>query len=433
MSRRLAELGESHSVPGAQLAVHHDGRSVSVAVGEAEHGSGRPLTEEAKVPVGSVSKTFTAALALALVADGDLELDEPIAEYLPELRRVAAELGDEVTVRHLLSHTSGLPSDAEDLSATSLRRHAVNACRTLVPVGAAGTGFSYSNIGYVLVGGIVEAVTGMSWREAVDAVLAAPLGLDLRYTAGDGAGGFVTGHAVRTSPHRVRPVRQSLTGLDAPAGAVAASAADLVVLGRMLLGDGPGLIDDEVLLEMRESVAHAEPFGMADGWGLGLAQYTRRATTWFGHDGTSDGTSAHLRVCPASGTVVAVTANGSTGYALWQEFAAEFGLGDYAGPAASSAPSCRVPAPRDCLGRYVNGDLEYAVTDAGGGRLALAVDGEPFAELTPLDGLVFAMRDVDTGDTGQTGRFLTGPTGGIDRIQVGGRLARRRRQAQEVA
>jgi hypothetical protein len=59
-------------------------------------------------------------------------------------------------------------------------------------------------------------------------------------------------------------------------------------------------------------------------------------------------------------------------------------------------------------------------------RLALTVDGEPFADLSLFDGLVFAMRDSDTGDTNQTGRFLRDPgDGGIRWIQIGGRLARR--------
>ncbi|MCP3804375.1 beta-lactamase family protein [Allokutzneria sp. A3M-2-11 16] len=415
MSRRLGELVGSRGVPGAQVAALLDGQVSSAVFGTARQGSGTPLTEDAKVPVGSVTKVCTAALALALAAEEDLELDEPISEYLPELGR-GTGFG-RVTTRQLLSHTAGLPSDATDLSATSPRRHVVNACRTLSPVGAPGAGFSYSNIGYVIVGGVVEAVTGMSWREAVDAVLAAPLGLRLGHVVGAAASDAVTGHAVR-SPHPARPVQQSLSALDAPAGAVAASALDLLAVGQVFLGS-PGLIDEDLLREATRPVAGAEPFGMADGWGLGVAVYGE----WFGHDGTGDGTSAHLRVHPASGTVIALTTNGSTGYHLWQELAAEFGLGDH----GAARRADRVPPPPDCLGDYLNGDLEYSVTEAGGGRLALAVDGDPYAELTPLDGLLFAMRDVDTGDTSQTGRFLTGPGGGIDRIQVGGRLARRRR------
>ncbi|SDM61208.1 serine hydrolase domain-containing protein [Allokutzneria albata] len=415
MSRRLGELVGSRGVPGAQFAALLNGRKSSAVFGTARQGSGTPLTEDAKVPVGSVTKTCTAAVALALATEEDLELDEPISEYLPELGR-DAEFG-RVTTRQLLSHTAGLPSDATDLGASSPRRHVVTACSTLTPVGAPGAGFSYSNIGYVVVGGVVESVTGMSWREAVDAVLSTPLGLRLRYVTDDAAGEVVTGHAVR-SPRPARPVRQSLGALDAPAGAIAASALDLLAVGGVFLGS-PDLIDEDLVLEARTPVAGAEPFGMADGWGLGVAVYGE----WFGHDGTADGTSAHLRVHPASGTVIALTTNGSTGFHLWQEFAAEFGLGCPGAPPRAG----RVPPPRDCLGDYLNGDLEYSVTEAGDGRLALAVDGDPYAELTPLDGLLFAMRDVDTGDTSQTGRFLTGPGGGIDRIQVGGRLARRRR------
>ncbi|GAA4033896.1 serine hydrolase domain-containing protein [Allokutzneria multivorans] len=423
MSRRLDELVVSRGVPGAQVAVLLEGRRSSAVVGVARQGRAEPLagdvlTESAKVPVGSVTKACTAAVALALAEEQDLELDEPISEYLPELGRDTAY--GAVTTRQLLSHTSGLPSDAADTGATSPRRHVLTACRTLTPVGAPNEGFSYSNIGYVVVGAVIEAVTGMSWRESVDAVLGKPLGLDLAHVGDTRADvpdvAVAVGHAVRPG-HPALPVRQSLSELDAPAGAIAASALDLLTLGGVFLG-AEELIGEDLLLEARTPVSGAEPFGMADGWGLGLAVHGE----WVGHDGTGDGTSAHLRVHPASGAVVALTTNGSTGLHLWQEFAAEFGLGTR----AAVGHGAQVPAPEGCLGDYLNGDLVYSVTEAAGGRLALAVDGEDYAELTPLDGLRFALRDVDTDDTSQTGRFLTGPGGGVDRVQVGGRLARRR-------
>ncbi|WP_086820610.1 serine hydrolase [Allokutzneria sp. NRRL B-24872] len=414
MSRRLGELVVSRGVPGAQVAVLLEGRRTSAVFGVARQGRAEPLTEGAKVPVGSVTKACTAAVALALAEEQDLELDEPVSEYLPELGRDTAF--GAVTTRQLLSHTAGLPSDATDTSASSPRRHVLTACRTLTPVGEPNEGFSYSNIGYVVVGAVVEAVTGMSWRESVDAVLGKPLGLDLAYVVGDTRVDVVHGHAVR-SGHPALPVRQSLSELDAPAGAIAASALDLLTVGGVFLG-AEELIGEDLLVQARTPVDGAEPFGMADGWGLGVAVHG----DWFGHDGTGDGTSAHLRVHPESGTVVALTTNGSNGLHLWQEFAAEFGLGGQ--PAVDRGG--QVPAPEDCCGDYLNGDLTYTVTEAADGRLALAVDGEDYAELTPLDGLLFALRDVDTDDTSQTGRFLTGPGGGVDRVQVGGRLARRR-------
>lgn len=408
---RLTALTRDHLVPGAQIAVHRGGRTWTHEVG---------LPAEAAVPIGSITKTFTATVAMTLVSDGDLALDAPLSDHLPAV-------ADGLTLRHLLSHTGGLPSDPDDVRATSLGRHVRQALRELDPLHRPGAGFSYSNIGYCLIGHLIEVATGMSWSEAVEAVLLRPLGLQARFTTSPDPA-VVTGHAVNPATGRVVPVRQSLAPVDAPAGALAASATDLVAFGRMLGGAEPRLIDPGELALMREPVRHAEPFGMADGWGLGLALFHRDGVRWVGHDGTADGTSCHLRVNPADGTAVALTTNGSTGFALWRELvpelvAAGLPVADYDG---MSGLHHRIAPPPDCAGRFRNGDVEYAVRAVDREHLALTVDGEPFADLSLFDGLVFAMRDSDTGDTNQTGRFLRDPgDGGIRWIQIGGRLARR--------
>lgn len=411
IAARLAALARAHGVPGAQLAVHHGGRAWTHEVG---------LPPDAAVPIGSITKTFTATVAMALVSDGDLELDAPLSDHLPGV-------ADELTLRHLLSHTGGLPSHPEDVRTTSLRHHVRQALRELHPLHEPGAGFSYSNIGYDLVGHLIEVTTGMSWSEAVEAVLLRPLGIRARFTTSPDPE-VVSGHAVNAATGRAVPVAQSLAPVDAPAGALAVSASDLVKLGRMLAGGAPHLVAPEDLALMREPVRHAEPFGMADGWGLGLALFQRDGVRWVGHDGTADGTSCHLRINPADGTAVALTTNGSTGFTLWRELVDE--LADAGLPVADydglRGLSHRIAPPPDCTGRFRNGDVEYAVRAVDRERLALTVDGEPFADLSLFDGLVFAMRDSDTGDTNQTGRFLRDPDdGGIRWIQIGGRLARK--------
>jgi hypothetical protein len=168
---------------------------------------------------------------------------------------------------------------------------------------------------------------------------------------------------------------------------------------------------------------------MADGWGLGLALFDGNDTTWVGHDGNGDGTSCHLRVNPVDGTIVALTTNASSGFALWRRIVTELrsdGLpvGDYDG---FHQLEKRITPPPDCTGSYLNGTTEYQVRAIDQETLALTVDDEPFADLSLFDGLVFAMRDTETGDTSQTGRFLRDPeTGAVAWIQIGGRLAKRR-------
>ena len=81
---------------------------MSVEVGELEHGTGHPVSRDAAFAIGSITKSFTATVAMILAADGDLELDAPLADELPELGHGSDDLGRQLTLRDLLSRTSGL-------------------------------------------------------------------------------------------------------------------------------------------------------------------------------------------------------------------------------------------------------------------------------------------------------------------------------------
>lgn len=169
----LTELAARHRVPGAQLAVIHEGERFLVHTGVCDTASGAPVERHTAFPVGSLTKPFTAALAMILVADGDVDLDEPLRGQLPEFGA-----GELVTLRQLLSHTSGLPSDvpegSDEAGGGDRARWVARYCRTADLTHAPGTVFSYSNIGYVVVGRLIEAVTGMSWQEAISAILLEP-------------------------------------------------------------------------------------------------------------------------------------------------------------------------------------------------------------------------------------------------------------------
>jgi CubicO group peptidase (beta-lactamase class C family) len=418
----LKELVTTHGVPGAQFAVHHDGETWTWTHGEARRGSRTPMTDDAPVPVGSITKAVTAAAALVLVGDGDLELDEPLHELVPELLELPPRLRGELTLRHLLSHTGGLPSDPAEVRAATARRHVVDCCRTARPLSDPGRDFSYSNIGYLIVGHTVSAITGMTWWEAVHTLVLDPLGVPSRFVVGARPpADLVSGHSVRGNG--CRPVSQSLTAAEAAIGALACGAQDLVTFARGLVAVG-GLLEPGVRDEMCTPVRGADPFGLADGWGLGPAWYGPGGTV--GHDGNGDGTSCHFRVDPRTGTAVALTTNANTGFAVWRDLAprlpgAGIPIDDY-DPLAVGGPP--IAAPDACSGDYVNGDLEYTVA-RDENHLRLTVDGEPFADLTVHTGHRFTMRDHDTGKTDQAGRFVVDSDGDVIGLQVGGRLARK--------
>ncbi|SES14697.1 CubicO group peptidase, beta-lactamase class C family [Lentzea xinjiangensis] len=434
----LGRSARHNEVPGAQLVVWCDGEARAFEWGEERHGTGRAMGRDSKVPIGSITKTFTATLLMVLVSDGDVDLDEPVVEYLPELRQTLGDNADVLTARHLLSHTGGLPSD---VAPPADGRVALVASVQDV-VQPPGAGFSYSNTGYAVIGRLVEVVTGMTFPEAVRTILLKPLGLDLGFITDPERADLPTasGHTVNHALRLVRPVEQELTPVEAPAGGLAASAADLVELARMHLaprhgGIDPGLVSADHLAEMRRAVPGADPFGLADGWGLGLALFRGSGNGWLGHDGTADGTSCHLRLNPDSGTIVALTTNSATGANLWRDLLPELRAAgiDLADSAATINTRPRTSIPRECTGTYVNGDTAFSVV-VEGDELQLVVDDEPAARLAVHDGFVFSVTDLANGATGHPGRFLRDPRSGrIDRIQIGGRVAGRRHRERDVA
>ncbi|MEV7939328.1 serine hydrolase domain-containing protein [Kitasatospora sp. NPDC088264] len=436
LSALLERLCRAHRVPGAQLAVHHRDRTVSVAVGEQVLGVGRPVRRDSAFPLASLTKPFTAALVMTLVADGDAGLDDLVACHLPE-----AGLDTTGTVRQVLSHTAGLPAVVpEDAGKAGSARHlAARYANRQSEVAAPGTAFSYSNVGYVLAGLLVEEITGMPWPEALDAILLSPLGTAPAFV-GDvrepGGRSVVGGHVVRAPGRRTIPVpEQGVSVVEASVGSLALSAGEVALFARQFLArPGPLLAADTVAEMRRDQLAGVPfgPYGMADGWGLGWARYRDGGSDWYGHDGTGDGISCHLRFEPVEGTVVVLTTNANTGQNLWADVVGKLREAGLAVPGQGALDTDGDPAdaPDDCLGGYANGDLEYLVTRGGPGLL-LGLGGPPQYELSCTADLRFTMREAG-GEPSvglvHAGRFLRDPgTGRVEYLQVSGRLARRGR------
>ncbi|MBV9449924.1 MAG: beta-lactamase family protein [Streptosporangiaceae bacterium] len=434
MLNAFTALTRKHQVPGAQFAIYHGGLCFAHEIGELEFETGLPVTRDAVFPISSITKSFTATVAMILVADGDVDLDAPIHNYVPEM----GDLGAMINLRQLLSHTSGLAesSGMEEKSSSSLRQYIVeHVCgRNLVQ--PPGTGFSYSNPGYIVAGRLIETVTGMSWSEAVESILLRPLGIEAAYVNQHGnippRRQIATGHSVNTAVGRTRPVRQELVPAFAPAGALALSATDLVKLG--LIHVGPG--KPEVLLatyarQMRQAVPRADPFGLADGWGPGLAVYRQQSAEWVGHDGNAYGTSCYVRINPADGWVVALTSNSNTGAGLWRDLQPELAR---AGvpinlPRIPAQGGPRVAPPSGCVGQYINGDIQCTVKADSDGTVYLSADGEKFVRLAFHENSTFSVSDPTSLSQVSTGRFVRDPaTGKIYGIHVGGRFVRRRQR-----
>ncbi len=173
--------------PGAALLVIRDGKViVRQGFGRADREAGRAVTPASAFRLASVSKQFTATAILLLAQDGALSLDDPIRRWLPTLPAVA----DAISIRHLLSHTSGLIDYEDEMDpADTLQVHDSDVLALLEPVDRTyfvpGTDYRYSNSGYALLALVVERASGRRYAEFLHERIFAPLGMQaLAFEAG---------------------------------------------------------------------------------------------------------------------------------------------------------------------------------------------------------------------------------------------------------
>ena len=142
---------------------------------------GIPNAPDTKFRLGSITKQFTSMLTLQLVEQGKIKLDGKLSDYLPEYRK---EIGDKVTIHHLLTHTSGIPSYTSQpgfFENVSRNPYKVAEFVKKYTMGdlefEPGSKFSYNNSGYFLLGAIIEKVTGKSYEQALKDNILDPLGM----------------------------------------------------------------------------------------------------------------------------------------------------------------------------------------------------------------------------------------------------------------
>ncbi|MCW2893090.1 MAG: serine hydrolase [Actinomycetia bacterium] len=418
--RRLAVLAERHKVPGASLGILRlgaDGRPdevIEAAYGYANFPAKIEATTDTLFQIGSMSKVWTATLAMQLVDEGKLDLDAPVAEVLPELRLADAEVAKTVTMRHLLNHTSGIDGDV--FTDTGRGDDCVEQYVALLsgqkqnhPLGAT---WSYCNAGFVLAGRVIEKLTGLTWDAALRQKIYAPLGLKHTVTLPEEALLFRTaaGHVDVTGDPVLAPAWQLPRSLG-PAGLICSTPADVLAFARMhlaggLAADGTRVLSAESTQAMTQLEADLpDKYSLGDSWGIGWIRFGWDSRRLVGHDGNTIGQAAFLRVLPEAGLAVTLLTNGGHArdmyYELYREIFAELGGVDM--PAAIEPPPVSAeegPVEADItphLGTYERAGVIMEVM-AGtekhdGPTLRTTVTG-PIAEMVPDPVDEYAMTPV---------------------------------------
>jgi len=190
LNQELEPVRIKYGLPALAAAAVKDGAIVASGVtGERVHGSGIAVTVGDRFHLGSDTKAMTATLAAMLVEEGKLKWTSAIGEVLgADVPGIDPKLAA-VTLEQLLSHTSGIPSDTEEMAALyfstgafeynlpALRLRILAAWKDHAPGTEPGSAFHYANLGYVIAGAMIEKAAGMPWEELITSRIFVPLGL----------------------------------------------------------------------------------------------------------------------------------------------------------------------------------------------------------------------------------------------------------------
>lgn len=313
LAELLSEVAARHGLIGAVVRLERPGGRLAAAAGVADLGRAAPCTRDTVFPVGSIAKLMTAILVMVLRDEGRLDLDSPIRRVLPAL---PARIGEGITARRLLNHTSGLDGDVFTDTGDgidALERY-VATLAEVEPLAAPGTLHSYCNAGFAILGRLAEIAGGDDWATLLTRKVLVPLGMSRSAALPDGLAtdDFAVGHMPGPAGES-QATRPGFIRALGPAGATpVAAAADLVRLGRVLV-DGAGLLAPATVAEMRQSWTDDPAWAFVGARGLGTMLFDWSGGAVYGHDGAFDGILNYLRVRPEDGTVATLLTTGGDG------------------------------------------------------------------------------------------------------------------------
>ncbi len=391
--RRLEVLAKKHHVPGAQLGILDGDDLVEAAYGVLNNRTGQPATTDSVFQIGSISKVWTATVVMQLVDEGRIALDTPVVEVIPELQLSDPDVTKQLTIWHLLTHTSGIDGDVftdtgrgddclekyTELLAEVAQNH---------PLGAT---WSYCNSGWSLLGRVIEKLTDQTWDQAMKERLFTPLGLDHTVTLPEEAILFAAavGHVEHEGEQIPTPV-WDLPRSVGPAGLIKSTVRDVLGFAKLHLSGGLAPDGTRVLsAESTEAMTRHEAdlpdkFILGDSWGLGWIRFGWDGHRLIGHDGNTLGQAGFLRILPGQDVAVALLANGGNTRDLYQDLYREI-FAEVAGiEMAHPFPPPAEPVEVDItpyVGTYARSSVRMEVL-AEGPTLRTTVLG-PLAEMVP--------------------------------------------------
>ncbi len=317
---RLDHWRARAGVPAVVVATHGPGRTRWVGASGTPHpDGGSPITGDARFRIASITKLFVATVVLQLVEEGRLSTTDRLDRFVPGFPGGAA-----ISVGQLLDHTSGVPDYGQTEGFTDRllndRDHRFTTAEVLSSVAGRkrdfrpGTGYAYSNTGYLLLGEVITAVTQDTWSGQVRKRILDPLRLTDTYIAGaePGSGPVIAGYFDVDNDGTTENVEEggpwpALETSEGPAGAMVSTAADLATFGDALYRG------DLLTAATLQSMTAQRPFHSRNSnYGFGTEiLHLGYDTTVVGHGGFLPGFRSVLWYVPSRDLIIAVLTNDS--------------------------------------------------------------------------------------------------------------------------
>lgn len=324
LEERVESAMQSAKVPGAALAIVHEHKVIyarGFGVTSIEDG-GIPVTPQTIFRIGSTSKPLTTTAIMRLAEQGKLELDTTINEILPDLELSVPGAVNEITLRHLLSHTAALPTDAEHYGsrdASGLKAGVYNQVARYPLVAPVGKIWSYSNPGINLAGYIAELVSGKTFTEMMQELVFDPL--EMKRTTFDPTVAMTyplaQSHDLDAEGNLKVDHHYADNTMHYPAGFVMSTVLDLANFAIMQMNNGTfngkQVLSPESVAEMQTPHARFQSLN-EDGYGLTLSSFNYKGVRRIGHGGNISSFACHFEFIPETGTAVIMIVNQS---ALW--------------------------------------------------------------------------------------------------------------------
>src|SRR5580704_3630185 len=269
-----------------------------------------PVTPDHLFQIGSITKSFTALIMLQLRDEGKVDLHRPVLDYLPWLP-VNMPYGP-ITAHHLLTHSSGLPDASGIFQSDPAARH--------VQGFAPGAHFHYCNLGFGILGQIIEKLDGRPWYQCLQARILTPLSMTQTAavitinSSARSATGYQPFSDDQVFPRQGRLVPRPPEVFDSPAGSIAAPPGDMAIYLRMLLNGGHGIVSADGFRLLSTPYIQAPEFSPSASYGYGIAVDVLDGHKILRHTGGMNCFASSIHVDLDGGVAAFASINAMQGY-----------------------------------------------------------------------------------------------------------------------